>query len=238
MFANSIKIAESAMFPIFRWDQLSADQAKLSVVGTGFFINAGGYFVSAVHVFDDATNITKFMYMGRLPDEMQNPYLEIKEITRNDENDILVGKVDLKTPKYYYVAKKLAPVGRSVCVGGYPLAVISSSHPGRLDLDVRRYFQPTFVLDRASIPIDNSKGKLRNHNGFLVRDEGLFGMSGGPVFDKRGFVVGMQGSVTKRESKNSSGRTIIVENAVVIKSELIYDLLKKNKIRFNFLGRF
>ena len=86
---------------------------------------------------------------------------------------------------------------------------------------------------------DNGAGKIRKHDGFLVRDVGLFGMSGGPVFDTRGVVVGMQGSVTPpRVSTHSSGRSISVENALAIRSNLILDLLKLQKIRTNFLGKF
>jgi S1-C subfamily serine protease len=86
---------------------------------------------------------------------------------------------------------------------------------------------------------DNGAGKIRAHDGFLVRDFGLFGMSGGPVFDKAGTVIGMQGSVTApRVSEGAGGRKITVENAAVIRSGLILELLEKNHIRHNVLGRF
>jgi len=40
MFVKSIKIAQSAMFPVFRWDQLAQNQVRVGVAGTGFFINS------------------------------------------------------------------------------------------------------------------------------------------------------------------------------------------------------
>ena len=95
------------------------------------------------------------------------------------------------------------------------------------------------ILENKIISSNTNAGHIRQHDGFFVRDVGLFGMSGGPVFDANGVVVGMQAAVTNpRESKNADGRTIVVENAIIIRSDLILDLLKRNGIRANFLGRF
>ena len=239
MFVKSIKIAQGAMFPIFRWDQLSVQQARVGVAGTGFFINSRGNFVSVAHIFDNINEDTKFFYLGKLPENLQNPRLEITEICRDDEKDIYIGKIDLKTPDYFYLSKNIPNIGRSVCVSGYPLAQISNNQQGGLEVGgVRRYFQPTFVLDKAVINSNNGQGRIRKHDGFLVRDVGLFGMSGGPVFDPSGVVVGIQGSVTQPRTSSNGQRTISVENALAIRSSLILDVLKQSNIRTNFLGKF
>lgn len=238
MFVKAIKIAQESMFPIFRWET-SGQQANVAVVGTGFFINRKGYFISVAHIFDSGNKNTEFLYFGKLPEHLQQPRLEIKEIVKDDEYDIFVGKIDIDTPKYFYLGKKIPDIGKSVCVSGYPLAILFSDR-GTLQLGgVRRYFQPSFVLDKILVNSKGDNGKIRIHDGFLVRDVGLFGMSGGPVFDVNGIVVGMQGSVTQpRISKSSSGRTISVENAVVIRSGRIRDFLKARNIKNNLLGRF
>ncbi len=164
----------------------------------------------------------------------------IKEITRNDDLDILVGKIDIKSPSCFCISKKKADIGKSVCLSGYPLAQIQNNPQGGLELGgVRRYFQPSFILDNAIVNCDNGFGRIRKHDGYCVRDLGLYGMSGGPVFDIRGAVVGMQGSVTQpRTSVGGSGGSISVQNAVIIRSGLISEFLKKNRIQYNFLGRF
>ena len=233
MFVKSIRIARKAMFPIFCFEKLTPQkQLKVGVVGTGFFINSEGYLATVAHIFDRKSQNVTFKYWGILPDKVINPPLEIQEVARDNKNDIFIGKVDAKSPGFFLLCKKIPDVGRSVCVSGYPLAKITKNPQGGAELGgVRRYFQPSFVLDKVKM---NSKtnGVIRKHDGFLVRDVGLFGMSGGPVFDPDGIVVGIQASVTSpRESKNAAGRKIVVENACVIRGNLIQSFLRKHKIR-------
>lgn len=240
MFVKAIKIAKNAMFPIFRFEQIDPTQARVLVIGSGFFINRSGYFVSVAHVFDNSNAQTSFRYFGQVPDKVSNPSLIIKEVSRNDDLDIFVGKIEIKNSCYFCLANERPDIGRSVCISGYPLAQLGNNSQGGLELGgVRRYFQPSFVLDYAVCKSGNMQGRIRTHDGFLVRDLGLYGMSGGPVFDANGHVLGIQGSVTHpRKSIGSSGETIAVQNAVAIRSPLILDLFKKHRIRYNFLGRF
>jgi len=240
MFVKVIKKAKNTIFPIFRFEQMSSQQARVSVAGTGFFINRNGYFVSVAHIFDNANSQTSFRYHGQLPEMLESKSLVVDEIIKDDENDIFIGKIKIKNDKYFYLSKKIPEIGKSVCVSGYPLAQITSNSQGGLELGgVRRYFQPSFVLDKIIVNVNNGKGLIRKHDGFSVRDFGLFGMSGGPIFGINGLVVGIQASVTNpRESKGPDGRSIFVENAIAIRSNLILDLLKKNRIRTNFFGRF
>lgn len=240
MFVKAIKTAKNAIFPIFRFEEVAPGQARVFVVGSGFFINLTGYFISVAHVFDNPNSQTTFRYWGQLPDKVNNPPLTIKEINRNDDLDILVGKIDIKSPDCFYISKQRSDIGKSVCLSGYPLAQIQNNPQGGLELGgVRRYFQPSFILDYAVVNCDNGFGRIRKHDGYLVRDLGLYGMSGGSVFDIRGTIIGMQGSVTSpRTSVGGSGGSISVQNAVIIRSSLISEFLKKNRIRYNFLGRF
>lgn len=229
MFAYSIKKIRKATFPIFRFEQISPTQANIGVAGTGFFVNSKGYFVSVAHAFDNKTAATKFMFIGCIPESALPSQLEIEEIARDDQNDIFIGRVNKKTQNFLSLSKKIPDIGKSVCITGYPLAQITVNAQGALDVsNVRPYFQPSFVLDymRASIG-----GSTRIHDGFLVRDFGLFGMSGGPVFDTGGMVMGMQASVTNPRVSTNGTRSISVENALAVKSSIILDLLKTNGIQ-------
>lgn len=232
---KSIKMAKESMFPIFSAEKLEDGQTRYSVIGTGYFVNADGYFVTASHIFDNASPKTEFLYAGKLPDNLQNPRLKIEEVGRDDGSDIFIGRVkDFSGTKYFHISGETAEEGKSVCISGYPLAKLLPNGMGGLEVSgVRRYFQPSFVLDHITMPVDNGKGKIRRHEGFLVRDAGLFGMSGGPVFDTEGVLVGMQASVATRVSESGTGHSISVDNACVIGSQHIIELLTKNKIKIS-----
>lgn len=238
MFVKAIRIARNAMFPIFRLEQVNPTSIRINVVGSGFFVNRRGHFVTVSHIFDNPTPQTVFQYRGQIPDSVQNPPIVIQEVARNDDFDIFIGQINIRNPGFFYFSNSRPEIGRSVCLSGYPLAQISVNAQGVLDVSgARRYFQPTFILDHVRVNNDNGFGRIRTHDGFLVRDVGLFGMSGGPVLDINGRIIGMQSSVTQpRASIGGEGRTISVENAVAIRSGLMLDLLRRNHIRFNLLG--
>jgi len=191
MFVKAIKIAENSIFPIVRIDKLPNNQTRIGIVGTGFFINVSGMFATTAHVFDGKQKDTEFVYWGNMPDKVVNPFKEITEVEINDKMDIFIGKIDMKSPGFFNLNDKDPEIGKSVCISGYPMAQIGMNQGGGPDFGgVRRYFQPTFVLDRVVAPV-NTNGKVRTHEGFLTRDFGMFGMSGGPVFDIEGNVLGM-----------------------------------------------
>lgn len=232
MYKKPVAIVKKAIFPIFRLENVTSQGQSVGVVGTGFFINSEGYFVSVAHVFDNPGQNISFSFLGHLPDYVENPQYIIREIARDDNADIFIGKIDKPNTDFIKLNGKETGEGMSICISGYPLANISVTQQGEIQLGgVRRYFQPSFILDKINMN-SLSNGITRLHEGFLVRDVGLFGMSGGPVFDRSGKLVGMQGSVASRTSTNGTV-TITVDNAMVIKSRKIKELLKANNIRFN-----
>jgi hypothetical protein len=230
MFVNAIRTAKKAMFPIFRREQVSDTQCRVMAIGSGFFVNRQGVFVTVSHLFDNPNDQTSFCYWGELPDHVHNPSLIIKEIGRNDDLDVFVGKIEMNSPKHFDFLEVDPEVGQSVCISGYPMATIGVDDQGRFQLGgVRRYFQPSFILDQGAFDTDNGFGQIRKHTGFLVRDMGYFGMSGGPAFDIYGKIIGMQASIIHRV--NASGNlSTVVQNAVIIKNDVIKELLNKFKV--------
>lgn len=230
MLVKAVQIISKAMFPIFR-RITNGQQVGLVVAGTGFFINGDGMFVTTAHTFDVNLN-SAFGYLGLLPENLQNPMLLIQEIARDNHRDIFVGKLKIENTDYLRFTDEPTEIGKTVCIAGYPLAQITLNAQGGFELGgVRRYFQPSFILDVISANVANA-GVIRNHEGFLIRDFGLYGMSGGPVVDINGLVVAMQASVSDPRISTNGDRTITVQNAIAINSGRIKELLAANNIEF------
>ncbi|HZE06144.1 MAG TPA: trypsin-like peptidase domain-containing protein, partial [Solirubrobacteraceae bacterium] len=111
--------------------------------------------------------------------------------------------------------------GSSVCLGGYPMPVLSIRPDGGLVGSVRRYWQPTFAIDCMQVVIGT-----RTYDGYIVQDPCLVGMSGGPVFDTEGKVRGLAAATVSRTVPDPSGSLAVLSNGVVIDLEHIQAFLK------------
>ena len=230
MMVKAVQAIKKAMFPIFR-HVTTGQQVGLGVAGTGYFINAEGVFLTTAHIFDNANAQTKFVFYGLLPENLHKPLLEVKELARDDQRDIYIGKLGLANTEFLQFSPGSPEIGTTVCIAGYPLSQISLNSQGGFELSgVRRYFQPSFILDTATARVPNGRGLVRNHAGFLIRDFGLYGMSGGPVVDINGLVLGMQAAVTDPRESTNGIRTITVQNALAISADKIQEVLVKNGV--------
>jgi hypothetical protein len=177
MMTKAVREIKKGMFPIFS-RVVNGHQVTLSSIGSGFFINNAGVFVTAAHLFDGVIPQIEYLYCGLLPDNLQNPPMQIQEVARDNAADVYVGKVDLQNTNFLKFTDATADVGKTVCIAGYPLPNITINNQGGFDLGgVRRYFQPSFILDKANASTVNSWGVVRKHTGFAIRDFGLFGTS-------------------------------------------------------------
>ena len=229
MFATASAKIINSIFPVYRIHPPAPGLTTVQVVGSGFFIDARGTFVTVAHAFDDAPPGAVYQYRGRSPDHFQNPALQISEVARDEQNDIYIGRVDAQLTHGLNMCEQPVPIGTSVCAAGYPLPQLTIRPDGVLEVgNVRRYFQNAMVLDRTVFAVENN----RLHDGFMMTEFSLFGMSGGPVVNVLGDVVGMQASVTHpRVSVGAGGRQISIENAVAVGSEHVCAMLQKAGLR-------
>jgi hypothetical protein len=221
MFVGANKKVKRVVFPIFRLAKLP-NQMQLQHVGAGFFLDDQGRFATCAHLFDNTPPGATFEYFGHLPEQLQVPPIRVEELAHNDEGDVVIGRLKMPNPTSYLpMARGMPEVGQQVCIFGYPLAVLSTNARGGPDFSqVRRYPQPSFVLDTANIQVG-----MRIHRGFWIRDSGLCGMSGGPVVDEAGTVVGMQAAIISRKTKIGD-HDVVVHNAVAIATEHVRALYK------------
>jgi hypothetical protein len=82
--------------------------------------------------------------------------------------------------------------------------------------NVRRYWQPSFVIDDAQVAIGR-----RTYEGYVVQHACLRGMSGGPVFDPHGRVRGMAAATLTRTVPDPGGSPTVLQNGVVVGVEHI-----------------
>lgn len=214
MFTAALKSVTLAMFPVFYTRPADEGKLEISVQGAAFFIDSRGTFITCAHVVPRDLRGGEIQYRGRPPEFAHNPTMVARELFRDDAKDIYVGRVEIQSPGHLLLGP--APdIGRSVCIAGYPLPDLQVGPNGTIMLGrVRRYFQPTFVIDL--VRLQDSKLAI-DYDALLMRDFGLFGMSGGPVVDVDGQVVGMQSAVMPpRVSIGGNGRRLTVENGIAI----------------------
>jgi S1-C subfamily serine protease len=215
MYADAVaRIAES-IFPIYYVDP---EHDLAGVCGTGFFIDDDGLFLTSEHVMASPPPGATAYYYGRTPDEVCEP-LEFEPVASDPARDIYLGRVAGGRP----AALSEEPVrpGDAVCLSGYPMAVLDVGPQGFVG-NVRRYWQPTFVIDATETVIDG-----RTYNGYIVQHPCFPGMSGGPVFDVEGRVRGLAAATLTRTIPALPGEPpTVVSNAIVIDVEHIRGFLE------------
>jgi S1-C subfamily serine protease len=220
MYADAVAKITESIFPIFfnRWE---GDQCEFGVRGTGFFLDDSGLFLTADHVIAGAPPGSTLYYYGKVPDEVCEPAVEIEHVASDPAHDLYLGRVCRDAlPAVEFAFEPVRP-GDSVCLGGYPMPVLSINSEGHLVGSVRRYWQPTFAIDTTQVVV----GK-RMYDGYIVEHACLVGMSGGPVFDLEGKVRGMAAATVSRTVPDPSGSLAVLTNGVVIDLAHIQGMLQ------------
>jgi S1-C subfamily serine protease len=217
MYADAVAKITESIFPIF-YIQRQGD--LVGVCGTGFFVDSNGLFLTAEHIMAAVPPGATTYYYGKAPDEVCEP-VEIEHLASDPEQDLYLGRVSRDYLKPVEVSDEAVRPGDSVCLSGYPMAVLSISPQGSLVGNVRRYWQPTFVIDAARALIDG-----RTYDGYIVQHACLAGMSGGPVFDIEGKVRGMAAANLTRTIPELGGSPTVVRNGIVSDAEHIRGFLE------------
>jgi S1-C subfamily serine protease len=192
----------------------------VGVCGTGFFIDDGGLFLTSEHVMASPPPGAAAYYYGRTPDEVCAP-LEFERVASDPGHDLYLGRVAAGQPAT--ISDEPLRPGDAVCLSGYPMAVLDIGPHGLVG-NVRRYWQPTFVIDATETVIDD-----RTYEGYIVQHACFPGMSGGPVFDTDGDVRGLAAATLTRTIPAVPGEPpATVANAVVIDVAHIQAFLDAN----------
>jgi hypothetical protein len=228
MLVKAIEIVSKSIFPIF-FEHRQGDRIVIGIVGSGFFIDDNGTFLTACHVMDSGPDGARKLYIGNIPHRRINPPVEIEEIRKNNDRDVFIGRIERDYYEPLTLAKGGPPIGKTLCLCGYPMAIIRITRGQINTNNVRQYYQPTFVLDGAEIQIRDPKGTVYNYSGFMTRDASYPGMSGGPIFDVEGIVWGMNvAHVSRHIPRPPNPNSIEVINGISIKTEILSQVINTN----------
>jgi S1-C subfamily serine protease len=219
MYADAVARISESLFPIF---YLHQEDELVGVCGTGVFIGEGGLFVTSDHVMASPPQGSTVYFYGRTPDEVCAPALELEHVWSDPAQDLYLGRVAADhVPPATLSGEPVRP-GDSVCLSGYPLADLAISPQGGIVGSVRRYWQPTFVIDDTQVVIQG-----RTYAGYIVEHACYPGMSGAPVFDMAGEVRGLVGANLSRTIPPLPDEVpTVLANGVVIDVERIRAFLE------------
>jgi S1-C subfamily serine protease len=223
MFADAVAKVLASIFPIFFTYERDG-RRTLSVSGTGFFVDDSGLFVTADHIMNCAPAASTYYYYGNLPDHLSQPALEIEMVARDPGRDLYLGRVARDHTRAVELSREAVRPGESVCLGGYPMAEVSINPNGGIVANVRRYWQPTYVLDVTRAVVDS-----RVYDGYLVGHPCFSGISGGPVFDLEGKVRGMAVATFTRAMPDESGGQMAVKNGIVLDVEHVRAFIERQR---------
>jgi S1-C subfamily serine protease len=222
MFADAVATLAASIFPIF-YAYENADGPIISVSGTGFFVDDNGLFVTVDHSMNCAPAGAHYYYYGNLPDELIQPPLEIERVASDPGRDLYLGRVRRNQLRAVELSSEAVRPGDSVCLSGYPMAEVSVNSERGFVANVRRYWQPTFVIDATQAVVGH-----RVYNGYIVGHPCFSGMSGGPVFDVEGKVRGMAAATVTRTEPELDGDSSVVKNGIVLDREHIRAFIEQN----------
>jgi serine protease Do len=239
MLKDATQLVRKSIFPLFFFGQ-NGPQPAFGVLGTGFFIDDTGHFLTAKHVIDALPPKMQFGYAGNVPNSGRKGlgFHSIKVLAGDNDKDLALGKIEVDRLPPLKLAKEDAVIGESISLCGYPMPVIKPRSKvtdvnGRkvinLDLEitsVRQYWQPTIKLDEIK------QGLLYNKkfNSFITQHPALPGMSGGPIFNMNGQVIGLTSANYTRKVQRNPEIQIHVENGIGVNLEEINRFLQTRNL--------
>jgi serine protease Do len=175
--------------------------------GSGFFISADGYLVTNAHVVEGGREITVAMDDGR--------ELEAKLIGSDERTDLALLKVEGNSFAYVNFAKEQPKIGQWVIAVGNPFGLGGTVTAGIISAEGR---------DIGAGPYDN----------FLQIDAPVNrGNSGGPTFNTKGEVIGVNTAIFSPSGGNVGIAFAIPANTV---QEIIGDLREDGVVTRGWLG--
>jgi len=141
-------------------------------LGSGFFINAGGYLITNFHVIEGETEISVEVYHQTDGQLARDTYKQVRIVAINKFHDLALLHIEDKaTPKFKFITLGSADaltVGDSVFAIGSPLGLERTVTQGIISTKTRELEGELYLQTTAQINPGNSGGPLFNMAGEVV----------------------------------------------------------------------
>jgi len=199
------RFMEMIVFPIIK-ELYYPDGTKIhKLIGTGFFLNSKGFFLSARHVFqgrgsaldlEDAKSLAVYcVHSVHIKGKPVARYIDVASIKTRNDTDIAAGYVEMNqfgkgdnsiteeemrnTAYFNCATTKDIPVGTGIWTVAYPLAVVNSLEDGGVHIYSKSDMYKGEITRHYSVQRDSC---LLTWPCYETDMEIKGGASGGPVF--------------------------------------------------------
>jgi len=237
MFSKAYEIVSQFTRPVFFLKKIDGKTRYSG--GTFIILNNEGWIITAAHLLDS---------MGTYDNDSQSCWwgmynTKVVDSIKSEVNDLAIGRlepfdpssINNSYPKFKNPAK-IKP-GTSLCNYGYILTPFSIDENDEKNFEIKNFqslvssFSNEGICSKTAIEHIDDKGKRCK---FLETSlPGVFGQSGGPIFDTKGTIWAIQ-SKTKCYPQRLCEPE--VQNILVgwgVHPEVIIDFLYENNIKFN-----
>ena len=174
-------------FPNKKYDEDFLNKLFIVGIGTGFFINSSGNFVTNSHVIDGECIDYKI--------KQNSEFKDIQILANDPVNDIAVGKINLNSQNSFLNLANQIKLGEEIILAGYPLALTLKSDSIKVNKGI----------------VSSMSGINNNFSEIQIDAPVQPGNSGGPIVNMSGNVVGVTTSqLTNAQNVNFGKKTDIL----------------------------
>ena len=183
--------------------EIKKDNSILSLgIGTAFFINAEGYFITNEHVINQDCKSFKTNF--------ENKSYEYETIIMDNANDLAIGKINVEDSTPYIQLSDGAELGEDILVAGFPLSILLANNNVKITRGI----------------VSSLSGVKNNFSEIQIDAAIQPGNSGGPIVNDKAELIGVS-TYTMKPVADINPQNVNFGKKV----DLVKSFLKSNQIK-------